>query len=119
MVHHSNLGGSIFVYLQPPDLDEAVKVLGETSGVEEALPREEAAVRFGLRGERIGDILVTGEKDVVFGDPTEVQMPPTLRSHGSTHELRIPIMGYNGDFSGDSFSENRDIGCYILDHVLA
>ncbi|MCZ6866671.1 MAG: alkaline phosphatase family protein [Chloroflexi bacterium] len=118
VVHHSNLGGSMFVYLQSADLDEAVKVLRETCGVEEALPREEAAVRFRLCYERIGDILVTGEKDVVFGDPAEVQMPPNLRSHGSTHELRIPIIGYNDDFSGFSFSENRDIGCYIFEHVL-
>ena len=62
---------------------------------------------------------VTGEKDVVFGDPTEVQMPPTLRSHGSTHELRIPMIGYNGDFSGFSFDENRDMGSYIFERVLA
>jgi len=48
----------------------------------------------------------------------EVQMPPNLRSHGSTHELRVPIMGYNDDFGGFSFGENRDIGCYIFEHVL-
>ena len=118
VAHHSNLGGCMFVYLQSPDLDQAVKVLRETSGVEEALPREEAAVRFRLCYERIGDIVVTGEKDVVFGDHTEVQMPPTLRSHGSTHELRIPMIGYNGDFSGFSFDENRDMGCYIFERVL-
>ena len=118
VAHHSNLGGCIFVYLQSPDLDEAVRVLQETSGVEEALPREEAAVRFRLCDERIGDIVVTGEKDVVFGDPREVQMPPTLRSHGSTYELRVPLIGYNDDFSGFSFGENRDIGRYIFEHVL-
>jgi len=119
VVHHSNLGGCMFVYLQSHDLDEALKVLRETSGVEQALPREEAAIRFRLCDERIGDIVVTGEKDVVFGDPTEVQMPPTLRSHGSTHELRVPMIGYNGDFSGFSFGENRDMGCYIFERVLA
>jgi phosphonoacetate hydrolase len=119
VVHHSNLGGCMFVYLQAPDLGEALKVLQETPGVEQALPREEAAARFRLRGERIGDVVVTAEKDVVFGDPAEVEMPPTLRSHGSTHELRIPLIGYNGDFDGFSFDENRDMGRYIFERVLA
>ena len=118
VAHHSNLGGCIFVYLQSPDLGEALKVIRETPGVEQALPREEAAVRFRLCDERIGDIVVTGEKDVVFGDPAEVQMPPTLRSHGSTHELSIPLIGYNGDFNRFSFDENRDMGRYVFERVL-
>ena len=118
VAHHSNLGGCIFIYLRSSDLTEALKVLRETSGVEEALPREEAVSRFKLSYERIGDIVVTGEKDVVFGDPTEVEMPPTLRSHGSTHEGLVPLIGYNGDFSGFSFEENRDLGRYIFERSL-
>ena len=129
VAHHSNLGGCIFVYLQSPDpsgsspshrtLDEALTVLKETPGVDEALSREEAAARFRLCYERIGDILVTGENDVVFGDPSEVQMPPNLRSHGSPHEESIPIIGYNGDFAGFTFKENRDLGRYVFERVLA
>ena len=117
-VHHSNLGGCMFVYLEPDDLIEALKVLRETPGVEEALSREEAAARFRLHYERLGDIVVTGEKDVVFGDPTEVEMPPGLRSHASVHEQSIPLIGYNGDFKGFSFQENRDLGRYIFQRVL-
>ena len=121
VVHHSNLGGCMFVYLDShgaDTLDEAVKVLRETSGVEEALPREEAAARLKLHYDRIGDIVVTGEADVVFGDPSEVEMPPRLRSHASAHEIPVPILGYNGDFDGFSFEENRDIGRYVFERVL-
>ena len=117
-VHHSNLGGCMFVYLESRDLTEALQVLHETPGVEEALPRDEAAARFRLHYDRLGDILVTGEEDVVFGDPTEVEMPPGLRSHASVHEQKIPLIGYNGDFDGFSFEENRDLGRYLFEQVL-
>ena len=122
VVHHSNLGGCMFVYLEsdPPEVvSRAVEILQETPGVEEALTREDGAARFKLHYDRIGDIVVTGEPDVVFGDPSEVDLPPRLRSHASAHERRIPLMGYNGDFEGFSFEENRDLGRYVFERVLA
>ena len=109
----------MYVYLQPRDLAEALKVIRETPGVEDAISREEAVAKFRLYGERIGDFVVTGEQDVVFGDATEVKMPPNLRTHGSTHEGQVPVIGYNGDFAGFSFEENRDIGRYVFEKALA
>ena len=122
VVHHSNLGGCMFIYLEsggPDDIGEAIKVLRATPGVDEALAREEAAERFRLHYERIGDIVVTGAQDVVFGDPASVEMPARLRSHASIHERKIPLIGYNGDFAGFSFEENRDIGRYVFETVLS
>ena len=118
VVHHANLGGSTYVYLQPRDFAEGLKIIQETQGVENALTREEAVAKFRLLGERIGDIVVMGEKDAVFGDATEVEMPPDLRTHGSTHEGYVPLIGYNGDFTGFSFGENRDLGRYVFERVL-
>ena len=128
-VHHSNLGGCSYVYVDPGSggrrgpktgdaLVEALKVLREIPGVEEALSQEEAVDRFRLHRERIGDIVVTGEPDVVFGDPSETEMPPRLRSHASTHERQVPLLGYNGDFDGFSFQENRDLGRFVFERVL-
>ena len=59
-----------------------------------------------------------GEKDVVFGNPEEVEMPDNLRSHGSLHETTVPIIGHNGDFDGFTFQENRDVGRYVFERVL-
>ena len=119
VVHHANLGGCIFVYLDnPAQTNEALKVLRDTPGVEEALSREDAAAKLRLHYERIGDIVVTGEQDAVFGNPSEVELPPRLRSHASAHEQDIPLIGYNGDFDGFSFEENRDMGRYIFERVL-
>ena len=118
-VHHSNLGGCIYVYLDNADLDEALAVLRNTDGIDEALPREEAARRFRLMADRLGDIMVLGSTDVVFGNPEEVTLPVNLRSHGSTYEDDVPIVGYGGSFEGFEFRENRDVGRYVFERVLA
>ena len=118
VVHHSNLGGCIFVYLPPGDLAEALKVLRATPGVEDALPRDEAASRLRLHPDRIGDIVATAEVDVVFADPAEVDLPPNLRSHCSANELRVPIIGHGADVGNFTFSENLDLGRYVLERVL-
>ena len=118
-VHHSNLGGSIFVYLDDPDdQTEAVKILGEVPGVEEAMPASEAASRFRLNPDRMSDVYVTGDPDSVFGDSSQVKMPSRLRSHASAHETRVPIIGHNGDFENFTFSENRDLGRFVHERVL-
>ena len=117
-VHHSNLGGCIYVYLEDRDQESALSVLNGIDGVDEALPREEAARRFRLMADRIGDIVVLGSQQVVFGDHKEVTLPERLRSHGSLHEERVPIIGYGADFDGFPFLENRDVGRYVFERVL-
>ena len=128
VVHHSNLGGCTFIYLADDDLprlDEAVAVLRETAGVEDVYTRDEASAKLRLHHERIGDIVATGAPEVVFGPSdlpgplTEGGVPPRLRSHASAHEQRVPLIGYNGDFDGFEFSENRDMGRYVFERVLA
>lgn len=118
VVHHSNLGGCMYVYLEPARRDEAIRMLQETPGIDEALSGEEAASRFHLPEDRIGDVVVLGEADTVFGNPAEVELPPGLRSHGSIYETAIPILGYNGDFALFTFDTNRDIGRYVFERVL-
>lgn len=118
-VHHSNLGGCIYVYLEDGDVGEAIEVLQDVDGVDDALSREEAARKFRLMPERLGDIMVLGAPDVVFGNPEEVTLPPTLRSHASLHEEQIPIIGCGGSFDSFEFKENRDVGRYVFERVLA
>ena len=123
VVHHSNLGGSIYVHLDnSADMNAALDALRNLEGVEDALPVEEAAQRFRLMPERMGDILALADAATVFGDPAEVTMPPGLRSHGSAHETTVPIIGCGPDLDNDKglarFRENLDVGRYIFDEVL-
>ena len=119
-VHHSNLGGCIYIHLdgRSDNPEAALEVLRNVEGVEEALSREEAARRFKLMPERIGDIMALGAHDIVFGDPSEVDLPNKLRSHGSTYELDVPVIVYGPGLDIANFTENRSLGQYVIDHVL-
>ena len=119
VVHHSNLGGSIYVHLDnAADLNAALDTLRSLDGVDDAVPGEEAATRFRLMPERIGDILVLADGATVFGDPAEVDMPPGLRSHGSSYETTVPIIGCGPGLDPGRFRQNLDVGRYIFDEVL-
>jgi phosphonoacetate hydrolase len=96
--HHRNLGGAAWVWLKSPaDAPRAAEILRGLEGVEAVMTRQEAARRFHLMPERIGELIVLGDKDTVFGDlETDFEaLPPTLRTHGSLHETEIPMIIYN------------------------
>ena len=64
VVHHSNLGGCMFIYMDPEHMgrtDEAMKILRETPGIDDVYSREGAVEKLNLYHERIGDIVVTGD----------------------------------------------------------
>ena len=127
VVHHNNLGGCMFMYLHSGSesrTEEAADILRGTAGVECVYSRQEAADELRLNYDRIGDLVVTGDIDTVFG-PKDLEdswddtgAGHSLRSHASAHEQDIPIIGYNGDFDGFEFNENRDFGRYIFERVL-
>lgn len=121
-VHHSNLGGSIYIHLDhPADASAALDALRNLPGVEQALPAAEAAQRYRLMPQRIGDILALADAATVFGDPGEIKMPPNLRSHGSAHESQVPIIAAGPGLNAQSaprFRENLDIGRYIFEEIL-
>jgi len=91
VVHHGNLGGAAYIYLDEKNIDEAVKILRECQGVEEVWLQADAAEEFQLYKERIGDIFVLADRDCVFGNVTQTV---SLRSHGSRYESEVPIVGY-------------------------
>jgi len=96
VVHHGALGSFATVYLPP---DTAYGVMGrlrELPGIELVCAREEAAIRFELPADRIGDLVVVSERSVVLGsaasrhDLTQLDRP--LRSHGGVSEQRVPLV---------------------------
>jgi phosphonoacetate hydrolase len=97
VVHHGALGSFATAYL-PADVDQAalVKRLGIQRGIESVLTRAEAAERFELPADRIGDIVVVSERFTVIGtaaarhDLSALDAP--LRSHGGVSEQRVPLI---------------------------
>jgi phosphonoacetate hydrolase len=115
--HHRTFGGTCYVWLRSPqDAEAAVKIIKGLDGVEAVLTRAEAANKFHLKPERIGELVVLGDQETVFGETepqSEVeQLPPTFRAHGSLHEAIVPLVIYNASGTlppADSIQANFDM----------
>lgn len=97
VVHHGALGSFATVYL--PDHADIASLIGNlkaTAGVELALTRAEACIRFELPADRLGDLVVTATRNVTLGtapakhDLSGLSEP--LRSHGGLSEQRVPMI---------------------------
>jgi len=97
VVHHGALGSFALVYLTDRsgerDLRDRVAAL---AGIGAVLTRAEAADRFELPEDRIGDLAVVAQADTVIGtsrarhDLSGLDAP--LRSHGGSSEQKVPLL---------------------------
>jgi phosphonoacetate hydrolase len=119
VVHHGALGSFATVYV---DADVRKKIAG-LQGIEVVLTREEAAKRFELPAERIGDLVVVSTRHVVIGtskarhDLSGLTEP--LRSHGGISEQKVPLL-FNRKLIGMQAHRrlrNFDIFDLALNHV--
>ncbi|TLZ25375.1 MAG: phosphonoacetate hydrolase [Gammaproteobacteria bacterium] len=97
VVHHGALGSYATVYL-PADADARAlgARLAALRGIETVLTRPEAASRFELPPDRIGDLVVVSGRSVALGgaaakhDLSGLDAP--LRSHGGLSEQPVPLV---------------------------
>ena len=117
MKHHRGCSGAVYVHLKNSQDETRVRdILSGVKGVERILTREEAAKEFRLMASRIGNLVVLGDKDTVFGElDAERESFPGLRSHGSMHELDIPLFVYNAKNprSPEYFNHNLDLARWL------
>jgi phosphonoacetate hydrolase len=110
IVHHNNLGGACYVYLdRESDLERMEDILRGLAGIEEIHRREAAARDFQLHPARIGDLFVLGAQNVVFGDIDEPREQVAIRSHGSRYESTVPIIAYGRRFDAGAYSRSSDL----------
>lgn len=115
VVHHSNLGGAAYIFLENrSEVSQALQILLNTNGVDEAYPTAEASHKFRLHPDRIGDLFALADENTVFGDLEVTSEPVSIRSHGSRHESYVPIIGYNSPWSATDFEYNLDVGRLFL-----
>jgi phosphonoacetate hydrolase len=112
--HHRGYGGVAWVYgNNSRDIDRAARALSDLEGVELVLTRGDAVRRFHLMGSRIGDLVVVGDRDTVFGelDSESETLPDDYRTHGSRHETEVPLVIFNCDtkLSANNFRFNKDL----------
>jgi phosphonoacetate hydrolase len=97
VVHHGALGSFAAVYLpagtSPTEMAAKVKSL---PGIEAALTREEAATRFELPADRLGDLIIVSTKHKVLGTSASRHdlsgLTEPLRSHGGVSEQKVPLI---------------------------
>ena len=124
VAHHGALGSFALAYL-PEGVDEAgiARELAALPGVELVVPRAEAARRFELPADRIGDLAIVAGRHTVLGtrrdrhDLSGLDAP--LRSHGGIAESRVPfvINRPTGALPDETRLRNFDIFDVALNHA--
>ena len=124
VVHHGALGSFATVYLPATaDVSGLVQRLGALPGIEVALDRVPAAARFELPEDRIGDIVVVSERQVVIGtsavrhDLSGLDAP--LRSHGGLSEQQVPLLCNRTVTGVDAGRRLRNFDAFdlVLNHI--
>jgi phosphonoacetate hydrolase len=94
VVHHGALGSFAVVYCEQPR--ELIAKLAQVPGIELALGRDEAASRFELPADRLGDVIVVSTKHKVLGTSAARHdlsgLTEPLRSHGGVSEQHVPLI---------------------------
>lgn len=124
VVHHGALGSYATVYLNDgAELASVSRQISAIPGVEVVLTRAEAAARFELPEDRIGDLVIVSERLTVIGtsasrhDLSELKLP--LRSHGGISEQKVPLM-FNRKLSAipsDHRLRNFDVFFLVMNHA--
>jgi len=101
VVHHGALGSFALVYLPAAvSPDTVADRIAALPGIELVLRRAEAAAKFELPADRIGDLVVISRLDTVVGtsrgrhDLSGLDVP--LRSHGGMSEQKVPLLVNRG-----------------------
>jgi phosphonoacetate hydrolase len=97
VVHHGALGSFATVYVPDPARVADLRAkLAALPGITYVGTRAEAAARFELPADRIGDLVVVSDKSVVLGKSPAAHdlslLKEPLRSHGGTSEQRVPFV---------------------------
>jgi phosphonoacetate hydrolase len=124
VAHHGALGSYATVYLSA-GIDHAslARRIAALRGIELVLARVEAARRFELPADRIGDLVIISERPVVLGgaaakhDLSGLDAP--LRSHGGLSEERVPLIMNRpiADLDEERRWRNFDAFDWALNHV--
>ena len=124
VVHHGALGSFATIYCREgaPPASQLIETLVTIPGIDQVLLREQAALQFELPPDRIGDIVVTSQRDVVLGtgesehDLSGLTVP--LRSHGGTTEQSVPLIVSARATSPKTVEElrNFDVFWFALNH---
>jgi len=120
VVHHRNFTGCSWIWLEKEsDREKVRKIITGLKGVEQVMDSRAAAEEFHTDASRIGDLVVFGDRDTMFGEmdqPME-ELSDTYRAHGSMHEMELPLIIYNYHDPlprQGFFNNNRDLTRFLF-----
>ena len=124
VVHHGALGSFATCYL-PSGADAAsiIEQLATVTGIDRVLTRDDAAARYELPPDRLGDLVILSQRLVVLGttasrhDLSALDVP--LRSHGGESEQKVPLVFNRAlrDIAPGRRLRNFDIFDLALNHA--
>jgi len=120
VVHHRNFTGCSWIWLaQESDRETVRKICSSLPGVERVVDAAMAAREFRTDPARIGDLVVFGDRETMFGemDNAMEELPDTYRAHGSLHEMELPLIIYNFKAAlpqPEYFTHNLDLTRFLF-----
>ena len=123
VVHHGALGSYATVYLVPQVDARALSArLAAVRDIEVVLSRTEAAARFELPPDRIGDLVVISTRAVALGSAAAKHdlsgLDAPLRSHGGLSEQAVPLISNHriAELDQNRRWRNFDAFEWVLNH---
>lgn len=123
VVHHGALGSYATVYLTDPAQNGLAARIAALRGIELVLTRAEAARRFELPADRIGDLVVISVRSVALGSAAAKHdlsgLDAPLRSHGGLSEQPVPLVMNRriADLDTNRRWRNFDAFDWVLNHA--
>jgi phosphonoacetate hydrolase len=122
VVHHGALGSFATIHLDPVDVRPVIERLRGVAGVAGVWDRAEGCARFELPPDRVGDVIVVGERHTVLGKSPEAHdlslLTEPLRSHGGPTEEIVPFIINRPPSTGYAAREGELRNFDMFDYVL-
>jgi phosphonoacetate hydrolase len=123
VVHHGALGSFATIHLErPADVAQVVAALRRISGVDGVWDRREGSERFELPPDRVGDVIVVGDRHTVLGKSPEAHdlslLREPLRSHGGPTEDTVPFIVNRPPTTAYAATDRALRNFDMFDHVL-
>ena len=111
--------GCASISLEDPEDETRVReIIDSLEGIESILPNRDATIRFHLPSKLLGDLMILGDRDTVFGElqTAGADLGEGHRAHGSLHETEVPLITYN--YAGmlpsiDMFESTKDLTRFL------
>lgn len=109
-------GGTLFVFLEnKEDESRFLELIASIPQIEKALTNQQAAQRYHLPEDKIGDYVLFAAEDCAFGEVEgEYLHTDEVRTHGSLYEREIPLVAIKPVEPESEYEYSKDIVANIM-----